>query len=250
MERVALITGIRRVGREIALRLLEKGYSLSIVYRSSEEVALEIEERGKELGREVLVLKSDLSEEECERVVEETFSRFGRIDALIHLASPYRKTSLGSLSLEELREHMVPITEAFLFLSKHSARKMLENEGAVKGHIVAFGDWAVEHTPYRDYVAYFVAKGALHTAVKVLAKELAPHVLVNCIALGPTLRAEGLSQKQWEGILKRTPLGREVSLSDVISLTEFLLEADSITGEVIKLDGGRHLAGSGTGSVG
>jgi len=70
---------------------------------------------------------------------------------------------------------------------------MLLNSGRVRGRIIAFGDWAVEHTPYRDYCAYFISKGALHTAVRVLAREFAPDVLVNCIALGPTLKAEGLS---------------------------------------------------------
>jgi len=62
---------------------------------------------------------------------------------------------------------------------------MLRNNGHVKGRIIAFGDWAVINTPYKNYVSYFISKGALHTAVKVLAKELAPHILVNCIALGP-----------------------------------------------------------------
>ena len=246
-----MITGIKRVGLEIARALLERGYNLSVIYRSSEKEALKIDEVGRELGRKVLLLNGDLSDEEfCGKAVERTFQNMGRIDALLHLASPYFKTPVETLSEESIQEHFKPIAQAFVLLSKEAYRRMVSNKGRVKGRIVAFGDWAVECTPYRNYTAYFVAKGALHTAVKVLAKEFAPHVLVNCIALGPTLKAEELSDEEWERILRNTPLKREVSLSDVVNLTVFLLEAESLTGEIVNLDSGRHIAGSGTSSIG
>lgn len=246
--RVALITGARRVGLEIAKALLEKGYHLSVVYRSSEGEARSLEDAGKGLGRKVLTIRGDLSEEPfCEEVVERTFLELGRIDAFLHLASPYLRTPLKTISEENIQEHFKPIAQAFLLLSREVSAKMMKNEGKVKGRIIAFGDWAVEGSPYKNYAAYFVAKGALHTAVKVLAKELAPHVLVNCIALGPTLKADELTDEEWERILRNTPLRREVPLRDVLKLTEFLLEAEGITGEVIRLDGGRHIAGSGAG---
>jgi len=174
----------------------------------------------------------------------------GRIDALVHLASPYLRTPVETLTEEAVQEHFRPIAQAFLLLSKEAYGKMKLNEGSVKGRILAFGDWAVECTPYRNYSAYFVAKGALHTAVKVLAKEFAPDVLVNCIALGPTLKAEDLTDEEWERILRNTPLRREVSLSDVVRLAEYLLETESVTGEIVNLDSGRHIAGSGVSSVG
>ncbi len=242
---------MKRIGLEIAKVLLQKGYHLSVVYRSSEEEAKKIEGFGKKLGAEVLLLKGDLSEEGfCKMVVEKTFEKLGRIDAFLHLASPYFRTPMERLSERNIQDHFEPIARAFLLLSKEVYMRMQANEGKVKGRILAFGDWAVECTPYRNYVAYFVAKGALHTAVRVLAKEFAPHVLVNCIALGPTLKAESLTEEEWERILRNTPLKREVSLSDVVKLTEFLLDAESITGEIINLDGGRHIAGSGVTSIG
>jgi len=251
MAKVALITGIKRIGRRIGKHLLERGYDLAVVYRSSEESAAFLSERAKALGRRVLPLKGDLSGEEfCLRVVEETCSELGRIDALIHLASPYFRTPVESLSEKSIQEHFKPIAQSFLLISKEVHKVMLSGEGNVKGHILAFGDWAVEHTPYKNYSAYFIAKGALHTAVKVLAKEFAPHVPVNCIALGPTLKAEELTEEEWERILKNTPLKRAVSMKDLISLTTFFLETESVTGEIVMLDGGRHIAGSGLGSVG
>lgn len=250
MGKVALITGTRRIGQRIALELLENGYDLSVVYRSSESSVKVISEEGKKRGRKVLLIREDLSDPESyKRIIEETVEVLERIDAFLHLASPYNRTPIEGLNREELYEHFIPIAEAFLFLSKLSYREMMKNKGEVKGRIVAFGDWAVEHTPYRGYSAYFIAKGALHTAVKVLAKEFAPHVLVNCVAPGPVIRPEDMDPDSWRRILSRTPLKREVSLEDIASLTLFFLKTESVTGEIVKVDSGRHIAGSGLGSV-
>jgi len=242
MEKVVLITGVRRIGGLIALHLLKKGWKAGILYRTTSPM---VEKIRKEGGDKVILIKKDLTEGNYEQIVEEVISHFGRLDAFVHLASPYKKTPVDELNREELYEHFLPITEAFIFLAKASYKAMMKNDGPIKGRIVAFGEWAVQTTPYRNYVAYFVAKGALHTAVKVLAKEFAPHVLVNCIAPGPVLKAEDYSQEEWERILRKTPTRRPVSLEELNELTEFLLRTTSITGEIIKADGGRHLVGSG-----
>jgi len=250
MGKVVLITGAKRIGQRIAFELLKNGYDLSIVYRSSESPLKQISEEGRKRGKRVLLIREDLGDPEgYERIIEETVGTFGRIDAFLHLASPYNKTHIEGLKREDFYEHFVPIAEAFLFLSKLSYREMMKNEGEIRGRIVAFGDWAVEHTPYRGYSAYFVAKGALHTAVRVLAKEFAPHVLVNGIAPGPVIRPEDMDPDSWRRILSRTPLKKEVSLEDIASLTLLLLKTESITGEIVRVDSGRHVAGSGLGSV-
>ena len=243
MAKTAIITGVRRIGGEVARALLEEGYNLVVVYRTESTPVKALEKEGK--GR-VLGVRADLSlEESYQEVVDKTLGEFGRVDAFVHLASPYVKLPLQETGIEELEHHIRPIAYAFFVISKRLFDVMQRNEGRVKGRIVAFGDWAVERTPYRNYSAYFIAKGALHTAVRVLAKEFAPSVLVNCIALGPVLIPEGMDEGKWEGILRRTPLGRQVSLKDVVELTLLLLRTESMTGEIIHLDGGRHLAGSG-----
>jgi enoyl-[acyl-carrier-protein] reductase (NADH) len=100
-----------------------------------------------------------------------------------------------------------------------------------------------QHHTIQNYSAYFLAKGALHTAIKVLAKELAPNILVNGIALGPTLKPPDFSQERWDAYIQKTPLKREVSLEDVVQLTKYLLKVETMTGEIINLDSGRHIAG-------
>ncbi len=240
MRKTVLITGIKRIGGYICEYLLSKGYNVSAVYRRSNDYLRDIN------SKDLLLIKADLNDSDIyKEVVDKTWERFGRIDAFIHLASPYYKTPWDKITKESLYDHFKPITEAFLFISKYCADYMLKNEGDVKGRIIAFGDWAVTNTPYKGYVSYFVSKGALHTAVKVLAKELAPHILVNCIALGPVLRAEGMSEEEWEGLLKRTPLRRKVPLEDIGLLVDYLLKVEGMTGEIINLDSGRHIAGSG-----
>jgi len=244
--KVALITGVRRIGKEIAKALIDKGYSLSVVYRFSRNAVDELIEYAKDKNIKVKALQADLCDYgSYEKLVKETYEEFGRIDAFVHLASPYERKGITKTTREDLYYHFIPIAEAFFFISIECYKLMLRNEDNVKGRIVAFGDWATNISPYRGFGSYFVAKGALHTAVKVLAKEFAPHVLVNCVAPGPVMKAENYSEEEWKKILSRTPLRREVSIKDVVNTTHLLLETESITGEIICVDGGRHIAGSG-----
>lgn len=250
MERVALITGIKRIGKAIALDLIDDGWNLAVLYRDSSDVAGEIDNHAKEKGRLVHQINADLSiRETWRRAVGETVERFGRIDALIHLASPYERKNIDSLTPEEFDRYMNIIAGSFIFMSIEARRYMLSNEGEVKGRIIAFGDWSVDATPYRGFAHYFVAKGALHTAVRVLAKEFAPSVLVNCIAPGPVIKPEDMSTESWDKLLSGTPLKREVTIEDVIAGLKLFLYTSSITGEVLRIDSGRHIAGSGIGSV-
>jgi NAD(P)-dependent dehydrogenase (short-subunit alcohol dehydrogenase family) len=237
MKRV-LMTGVRRIGFNIAKKLIDNGYKVAFVYRTYTQAVEEL------LKENAFGIEGDLSDPNGYlKVVEKAVDYLNGIDAFIHGASPYFSTPIESLKRDELYAHFVPNTEAFLFLCKLLYPYMLQNSGDPKGRIVAFGDWAADTTPYRYYSAYFISKGALHTAVRVLAKEFAPYVLVNAIALGPTLKPDDFPDEKWEEYIKKTPLKRSVSLKDVVELTEFLLNAQSITGEVINLDSGRHISG-------
>ncbi|MEZ0360360.1 MAG: SDR family oxidoreductase [Hydrogenobacter sp.] len=237
MHRV-LITGIRRIGFYIAKDLVEKGYKLAFLYNTSRDKALELEKLGS------FGFQADLSDPSIyPKIVQSVVEHLGGIDAIVHTASPYFPTPLEYLKREDLYTHFIPNVEAFLMLCKLFYPHILKNSSTIKGRIVAFGDWATNTTPYRHYSAYFISKGALHTAVKVMAKELAPDVLVNAIALGPTLKPEEFSDDKWQSYIIKTPLKKAVSLKDVTKLTEFLLNVESMTGEIINLDSGRHISG-------
>ena len=250
MSKVALITGVRRIGFYIAQFLLSNGYNLAVIYRSSEQRVEELKSYAESLGRELLSYRVDLSNyKDYKGIPEDIFNRFGRIDAFINAASPFERRELFEVSEEDLDYFFNSVVKSAFFLSRGVAEFMMKNSGSVKGRIIHFGDWAtVSEKPYKNFSPYLVAKGALDTLTRVLAVEFAPHILVNEIALGPVMppMLEGREKNdRWrEYIDKKTLLGRPVGLEDVLSGVEFLLKVKSLTGEIIVLDSGQRFAGT------
>lgn len=244
MSRI-LLTGTRRIGRVIASSLLKDGHDLVVVFRSSRETAETLREEGQRLGRQVDVLQADLARPgEGARVASLARER-GPVHGLVHLASPYRRTPFGSVEPSHLMDHFYAMAGSLVEMMRVFREDVDPARLEVQFHAVVFGDWAVDTSPYPDYVPYFLGKGALHAAVRALAKEMAPWGVVNAIAPGPVWRPPDLPEKAWQKVLNQTPLRREVSMDDLVDLTRFLLATTSITGEIIRVDGGRHLAGSG-----
>ncbi len=244
MTRVVL-TGVRRIGRVIAGHLLREGYDLVVVYRTSREAGEALQEEGRTLGRRVDLIQADLSRPgEGKRAAEEA-RKGGPVRGLVHLASPYRRVLFGRVEARDLLDHFYAIAGSLVEMVQVFREDVNLEEARVQFHVVVFGDWAVDTSPYPDYVPYFFAKGALHAAVRALAKEMAPWGVVNAVAPGPVWRPPDLSTSAWEKVLRQTPLRREVSLEDLVAVTRLLLTTTSMTGEVIRIDGGRHLAGSG-----
>ena len=119
---------------------------------------------------------------------------------------------------------------------------MLNNEGEVKGKIIFFSDWSVLTRPYKEYIAYNVAKSAVVGLTKSFAKALAPHILVNAIAPGPMLRPPDLTEEENKEVLVGTLLGRWGGAEEITKGVLYLLEADFVTGTVLTIDGGRTIA--------
>ena len=130
---------------------------------------------------------------------------------------------------------------------EHAARAMMPNDGPTRGHIVLFSDWAALHAPYRGYLPYMTAKAAIAFMTRAFAAELAPSgILVNAIAPGPTMRPPDLHPTYWrQGAVDKAPLARESSAEEIAEMVVTLLKSETITGEVIRIDSGRHLAGPG-----
>lgn len=243
--RGALLAGTRRVGATVAERLAGEGVKLALLYRSSVSEATTLRDRITARGGSAVLVQADLSsEEDVRRAVEEASSRLGDLSFCINLASDYPRAPLPSLDGEAWTRGMAAAKATYL-LAVHASRRMLQNTGPTRGHLVFFGDWAAGETPYPDYLPYLTAKAAIDFMTRAFALELAPGgILVNAIAPGPTERPPDLPQEEWDEALAAAPLRRESASEDIAELIVALLKSETITGETFRVDSGRHLAGA------
>ncbi len=246
----ALIVGAKRVGRTVAKRLAKEGIDLAIVYRRSEAEARALRDdlkRDPELPPlRTVLLQADISEEaSVKRAVENAARQLGSLHYVVNLASDYPRTPFDSLDAASWDAAMASAKGAYL-LAIHAMRHMAaQNPPPNRGHIIMFGDWAAEETPYTRYLPYLTSKAAIHFMTRGLAAEGAPlGVRVNLLALGPTARPPDIAIDKWQRMIDAvTPLQQEVSATDVAEMVSTLLGSSSITGEIIRVDSGRHIRG-------
>ena len=245
--KVVMISGGRRVGGELAIRLAGRGANVAMTYHTSrtaiETTIAAVEARGV-AG---FAVAADLSRpEQAEDAVAQVSGRFGRLDALVNMASVYRRTPFTGLSPRDFDEMIAANLAAPYHTAIAAARLMLEQPGddGIKGKIVNIGDWATER-PYKDYLPYLVAKGGLTTMTLALARELAPHIPVAMIQPAMIDAPTEFDEEDKEVVLARTPLHRFGSASDVNRLILYLLEGTNfVTGACFRVDGGRFLGES------
>jgi NAD(P)-dependent dehydrogenase (short-subunit alcohol dehydrogenase family) len=243
----AIVAGARRVGRAVVLRLAREGVHQAIVYRRSRREAEVLAREASEAGAPAAALQCDLNDEDAvRRLIEEAEKVVGSLSFAVNLASDFERTPFKDLDGEAWDRGMAQARGAYL-LAVHASRRMMGNAGPTRGHLVLFSDSSAMHTPYWDYVPYLTAKAAIAFMTRAFAVELAPHgILVNAIAPGPTLRPADLDAALWrDQVLAGTPLKRESSPEDIAEMVTALLKSETITGEVIPIDAGVHLAGHG-----
>jgi NAD(P)-dependent dehydrogenase (short-subunit alcohol dehydrogenase family) len=237
-----LITGPKRIGAVLAKQLAERGADVALSFNQSREEAELAAAAVRDAGRRAACIKADLAQaDDCRAVVAETAKQFGRLDVLINMASIYASTPFDELSETQWdRGLAVDLRAAFLCAS--AAVPHMRTAGG--GRIVNFADWlpASGRSGYKGYLPYYVAKGGVIALTEALALELAEdQILVNAIAPGPILAPPGLNDADLKAVERATPLGRWGGAGEVAKAVLFLIESDFITGEVIRVDGGRHL---------
>lgn len=224
-DKVFILTGAARIGVDVANELTKKGAKLATTYLSSESSVGDLK------------IKADVTkQDEVVRAVSETKQKFGRIDGLIHMAAIYPRTPWATVSENDWNSSMDVIAKSAFLMSKAVADQMPE------GKIILISDWSVLTQPYKDYLPYNTAKSAVVGLTKSLAKELAPNILVNCIAPGPILKPDSLSDEDNAEVLKNTPLGKWGGAHEISKAILYLLDADFVTGQVLYVDGGRSIA--------
>jgi NAD(P)-dependent dehydrogenase (short-subunit alcohol dehydrogenase family) len=237
--RVALITGGARIGQVVAAALANRGCSLSLTYRDSRDAAEVTARAANAAGVQATVLRADAtSETEIIAAVNETVKSLGRLDILINMAAVYQKTPNPDAA------HWSAIQDAnakSAFLYSIRSAPFMKQSGA--GRIVNFSDWLpVTGRPhYKDYVPYYVSKASVAALTEALALQLAPEILVNAIAPGPILAPPDLTAEENAQVLDATPLARWGGADEIAKTVMFFVETDFVTGEFIRVDGGRHL---------
>jgi NAD(P)-dependent dehydrogenase (short-subunit alcohol dehydrogenase family) len=241
-DRVVLITGGKRIGADIALALAARGADVALCYRESRAEAEATAHAVVKLGRRGQLIQVDLrSPADCRRAVAETVSSLGRLDVLINMASVYARKPYLELT-EEDWERPLGVDLRAAHLCAQAAVPHMRTAG--QGRIVNFTDWvAASRRPrYPGYLPYYVAKMGVIALTEALALELAAdNILVNAIAPGPIIPPEGISPEELEAVVRATPLGRWGGSEEISRAVLLFMDSDFITGETIRVDGGRHV---------
>jgi pteridine reductase len=239
-RRVALITGgAKRVGRAIVERFASAGFDVAFTYRSSAAEAMELARLLSTDGRHAVAIEVDLAEPEAadSKIGSEIERQFGRLDVLVNSASVYLPGRLAQTDMAIMRRVAAVHVQAPLLLCKRFEQSLRLHHG----HIINMVDLLAER-PWPEYLIYCASKAALANLTLGLAKELAPEVTVNGIAPGVVEWPAGYPAEEQERYLKRVPLGRAGTPQDVANLAHFLCtEGSYITGQIIRLDGGRSI---------
>jgi NAD(P)-dependent dehydrogenase (short-subunit alcohol dehydrogenase family) len=240
--RAVLITGGKRIGAAVAQDLAERGADIGLCYNRSGHEAMAAVERIRTAGRRGVALRADLSDpQECARLVAAAVEDLGRLDVLINMASVYRSVPLEQTDAAAWNA-VVDVDLRAAFLCSQAAIPHMRRAGA--GRIINFADWiAASGRPrYTGFVPYYVAKRGVIGLTEALALELAgEQILVNAIAPGPILAPEGTSAEESAAVESATPLGRWGGEGEIVKAVAFLIASDFVTGETIRVDGGRHI---------
>ena len=240
--KVALITGGRRIGAVVATGLARRGADVAIVYRTSRAEAEETDASLRALGRRTFLVQADLQQPDaCRRVVDDTVAELGRLDILVNMASIYRGKPIDAVTLEDWDTQMAVDLRA-AWLCAHAAIPHMRR--ARGGRVINFADWVARsgRPRYPGYLPYYVAKAGVIALTEALALELASdQILVNAIAPGPIVAPPGTSSADSAAVERATPLGRWGGEGEISKVVLALVESDFITGETIRVDGGRHV---------
>lgn len=242
-NKTALVTGAsRRIGRELCLALAEEGVNLVMHYRSStgdeaKELAAELAKRGVKTW----LVQADFEEpRECQSLIERVISEAGSLDILINSASVFLAGTLDEMTLNDLNRTIQVNAWVPFLLSRDFARL------AGRGKIINLLDTRIEGYDWK-HAAYILSKQALALLTRMTALEFAPSVTVNAVAPGLILPPPGKGQDYLEKLAETVPLRRHGSPRDIADAAIYLLKSDFITGQVIYVDGGRHLMEDGNG---
>ena len=235
----AVVTGAaQRIGRAICLALAEAGYGICVHHHASSAAAEDLAAEINSQGNRAAALATDLREEaDTAHLIARAAEAIGPIDVLVNNASLFEGDEADTATRESWDSHMEVNLRAPFVLTQAFAAALPQG---VEGNVINILDQRVENlTPH--FLSYTLSKSALWTLTRTLALALAPRIRVNGIAPGPVLPSTRQSDGNFRRQADATPLGRAVNPEEIARGVLFVLEAGSMTGQLIALDSGQHL---------
>jgi NAD(P)-dependent dehydrogenase (short-subunit alcohol dehydrogenase family) len=240
MTKTVLITGAaKRVGRAIAIELANAGYDIAIHFRESRKDAAALAREIENLGRRTVLVQADLEDEAAvEAILPAAIQQLGPIVALINNASLFERDEALDVTRDRWDRQLAVNLRAPFVLMQQFARLLPAEDG---GAIVNMLDQRVWNlTPH--FVSYTVSKTGLWALTQTMALALAPRIRVNAVGPGPILPNDNQNEEQFKTHWSSLPLQRKIHPADVARTVRFLIEAPAVTGQMIAVDGGEHLA--------
>jgi NAD(P)-dependent dehydrogenase (short-subunit alcohol dehydrogenase family) len=237
--RVALITGAaRRIGRSIALDLASVGYDIAVHYQRSHTEAQVLVDEIRALGRRAEAVRADLrNESEVATLIDQCVTALGSVDVLINNASMFERDEVATTTRASWDDHMEINLRAPFVLTQKFAQQLSDTREGVVVNILDQRVFCLTG----HFISYTLSKAALWTLTQTLALALAPRVRVNAVGPGPVLPSTRQTHeefvRQWSGL----PLERQVQPEEIAHAVRYMVEAKSVTGQMLAVDGGQHL---------
>lgn len=234
----ALVTGAaRRIGRALALAAADAGYDVAVHHRDSAKDAEETAAAVRARGGRALVLAADLTGDPA-ALVGRVRDGLGPVTLLVNNASVFLDDRIETLTRESWDAHMEANLHAPIALTQAFAAALPDGR---EGLVVNLVDQRVRR-PNPQFFSYSLSKAGLWWATRTLAQALAPRIRVNAIGPGPTLPSIHQRPEDFEAEAANVPLGRRATPDGIAGALRYLIDATSVTGQMIAVDGGQHLA--------
>ena len=237
-KNILITGGSMRIGREIAIHFSKKGWNIAIHYFRSFSEAKKLKKIIEENSEKATLIKADLKNiKQVEKVIPFVKKKLGEIDCLINNAALFEKDDILNFTKKTWNDHlninlMAPAILITYFAKQASKKKM--------SNIINIIDQRVfKLTPV--FMSYTLSKSALYTLTKTMAMRLSPYIKVNGIAPGPTIKSKRQSTKHFNKQASSTLLKKSVGPDDICDTVEFLINNNSITGQIIAVDSGQNL---------
>ena len=238
-KNVLITGGAKRIGRAIALGLAADGWGVAVHYGGSAEAAAKTVQDIVDARGRATALQADLADVNAlSPLMERARAEIGPLTALINNASLFANDDLESLTPDSWSSHMDTNLRAPLFLAQAFAKQLPKSNS---GNIINIIDQRVWRLTPR-FLSYTTSKAGLWTLTQTLAQSLAPKIRVNGIGPGPTLSTDRQSNADFQAQVASTPLQRQISTEEIRAAVRFILASPAMTGQMIALDSGQHLA--------